>query len=318
MVLHTIFTGPVHSLLTSLSQTLPLSTPAPVTSSSHLPFVRFARSKKPSHQHLLSDFREACQNIWKKQASALSLQWKDIRPPRTKAEGDEGEENTEDEDEEDDDFDDEFSDLEDDVAAKGSTAHGKVPSSGGGGGRKKEEEDTKELKSIQTGEFFDSLTTNPPASASASTSAAPGTSTSGTSTGGNPSQLQPSEFLVSQKGPQWEPPKQVVKRIIRKIKPDGSETIEVRFIVSDVEVSRVQAKNGGNQSTKRKNVTQAPTHEFEDLFEDEKSEAHALKLNIGKMKNKVSTSFSSTLLMKISLSLPTTLHPLATVSSRWW
>ena len=209
----------------------------------------------------MSDFREACQKLWKSQASTLSIQWKDLQPPGT-------EEEDEDEDlSDEDDFDDEFSDFDEDVAAKGST----TPSSSGGKGRKKEEEDTKELKSIQTGEFFDSLTTN---------TILPGAPV-------NPP-LQPSEFLVSQTGPQWEPPKQVVKRITRKIKPDGSETIEVRFIVSDVEVSRVQGKKEG--ATKRKSTVQALTREFEDLFEDERSEANALKLNIGKMKNKVDSS----------------------------
>lgn len=183
----------------------------------------------------------------------MSVQWKDIL-------------NTiqEDENSDDDDFDDEFSDLEDDIAPSSSNAPGIVNTSNKG--RKKEEEDTKELKSLKTGEFFDSLKPN-----------------------SNPTpQLQQSEFVIS-KGIQWEAPKQVVKRITRKIKPDGSETIEVRFIVSEVEVSRVLSKMDSQQTTntKKKNSQQNHLNETEDLFEDEKSEAHALKLNIGKMKNKV-------------------------------
>jgi hypothetical protein len=221
---------------------------------------------------------------------ALSLQWKDIQPLGTEEKEDDDCNSEEDDDE----FDDEFSDLEEDVP---STAHGIVPSSSGGRGRggrggrgeggrgrgrggrgsKKEAEDTKELKSIQTGEFFDSLTNNTPASAASS-------SASFTS---HPPQLQPSEFLVNQNGPPWKPPKQVVKRIIRKIKRDGSETIEVRFIVSDVEVRRVQAKKEANQSSnKRKDVVQAPRNDCEDLFEDARSDENALKLNIGEMKDK--------------------------------
>lgn len=169
--------------------------------------------------------------------------------------------------------------MEDDVAPTSSTAPGIVPgasgsSSGSGNtkGRKKEEEDNKELKSLKTGEFFDSLKPNH--------GSLPVTTP----------QVQPSEFVVSQ-GIQWVPPKQVVKRITRKIKLDGSETIEVRFIVSDVEVSRVLSKNGGNQtSAKKKTVNQKHMIENEDLFEDEKSDAHSLRLNIGKMKTKVGFS----------------------------
>jgi hypothetical protein len=219
---------------------------------------------------LLSNFREACQSIWKKQIAALSIQWNDL-----------GRGGEDDEDDSDDNFDDEFSDLEEDVAPSGSNAPGIVNHPAGNGrGKKKEEEDTKELKSLKTGEFFDSLTIAPPSSNSVTTTATT-----------NAQQLQPSEFLVSNKGTQWEPPKQVVKRITRKIKPDGSETIEVRFIVSDVEVNRVQALTNENQTAstiRRKNPLQAlPSQEAEDLFEDEKSEAQALKLNIGKMKHKV-------------------------------
>jgi hypothetical protein len=232
---------------------------------------RFARTKKPSVQKLLIDFRLHCQAIWEKQFDALSIQWDDLAAGR----GDEDEDDIDDMFDEE--FDGDFDDLEDSVATKSSNAPGNSSASNGKG-KKKEEEDNKELKSLKTGEFFDSLTPAPAAApSSTSTSVA--------------SQLQPSEFLVSNQGVQWEPPRQVVKRITRKIKPDGSETIEVRFIVSDVEVNRVLALPGDTATAARRKPPAAkqtlPSNGLGDLFEDEKSEAQALKLNIGKMKNKV-------------------------------
>ena len=101
------------------------------------------------------------------------------------------------------------------------------------------------------------------------------------------------EFQVSGDKTKWEPPKQVVKRITKRIKPDGTETIEVRFIVSEMEEQRVQnttskTSNSNQATTRRKNPTQTTNHNDEELFEPDMTESSNIRISIGAMKRKVS------------------------------
>ena len=209
----------------------------------------------------------------------MSLQWKDIQNNFVEEEDD-----VMSDDEEDDNFDD-LENLGDEISHRNENETGTTKSQTGGRGRKKEDEEAKELKSIQTSHFFDdpiplnTTNTNPDSK-----------------TGLEANQ---SEFLLANNKVQWEPPKQVVKRITRKIASDGTETIEVRFIVSETEVHRVMGTqkstiSNTNQSNPRKK-TSSHANEGEEIFEEERAESHSLKINLGKIKTKV--TFNITIIL---------------------
>lgn len=88
------------------------------------------------------------------------------------------------------------------------------------------------------------------------------------------------------------PPERVVKRIRTVIKPDGTEVVEVRFIVSANEVRRVlreqSKKSSVHSRVSTSNGGARPLDEhLGDTFEDDTGEEHGLKLKLGRMKEKV-------------------------------
>ena len=98
-------------------------------------------------------FKEDCEKIWKKQVAALSIEWDNIQSSSK-----ENDAVTKDDDDDDESDLSDFSDFEDEVGGPASSAA--VVSGAGSRKKKKEGEDTKELKSLKTGEFFDSITPN--------------------------------------------------------------------------------------------------------------------------------------------------------------
>ena len=175
------------------------------------------------------------------------------------------------------DFDTDLSDVEEEVAAA-QEAKAKAGSQGRSGpGRKKADADDSELQSLRTGAFFEGLEASGTATGAA---AAPG----GFSIG-NESEIAAVRFT---------PPERVVKRITTTIKPDGTQVVEVRFIVSSVEVRRVLREQGRRSSTARIPANGGPGmstgregDDMGDIFEDDAEEA-GLRLKFGRMKHKAS------------------------------
>lgn len=177
---------------------------------------RFARDSKQSHQSQFTEYHNKCTTIWNRQVEALS----NPEEPPDEEEIDEDEEMDED---------DLADSLENELeAAQLTTQRNTVMNS------KKsnpmdliaaESDDKRELESLG------SLFGNKKSAAKPSVRiAAPvgGRADTGSA------DAQQETFTLSHR------PEKVVKRIVRTIKPDGTELVEVRFIVSESEVLRVE------------------------------------------------------------------------------
>jgi hypothetical protein len=159
-------------------------------------------------------------------------------------------------------------------------------------GRKKADQESKELRNL--------LDTTPDLAKGAAAS------TTGTASAGTEAYSRGVEFDVgatsreeSAARSRWTAPQRVVKRITRTIKPNGTEIIEVRFIVSDAEVARVEqekakpTRRGVSEGAGRRKST---GFDDQDLFQDEHD--NGLKIKVGFLKSKVRAAFPIVILFE--------------------
>ncbi len=190
-----------------------------------------------------------------------------------------GEDEDESESEVSDDNDDmsDLSDVEEEMAAD---QDAKAKSSSGkhkGPGRRKANADDSELQSMKTGDFWEN--------------GSAGDETCAAFSIGNDSEIPVLSFT---------PPDQVVKRITTTIKPDGTQIIEVKYILKKSEVKRVQRESSKRSSTAssldylcaegggvRKRRGGGGDDDAPSLFQEEAGEENSLRIKFGRMKNKV-------------------------------
>lgn len=199
---------------------------------------RYARGQKAlgSMKDTHEGYKEACNRIWSRQAAALSSE----QPPDDDDDNDEMEDDSDDELEGDLEKELEQRDAREEASGSSMT---KSSSSGVLSGSslssrqlasRVEAEDKRALLELQS--KLDTVGSSATSKASGSTPSLKPKFTSGQS--GSPA--LGTAALKASMSSTWRPPSRVVKQITRLVKTDGSEVVEVRFIVSEAEVARVE------------------------------------------------------------------------------
>jgi hypothetical protein len=89
----------------------------------------------------------------------------------------------------------------------------------------------------------------------------------------------------------FSPPERVVKKITTIIKPDGTEVVEVRFVVSAVEVRRVLKEQTRRASASALQQSKGSGRSVEEHLGEtfEEDVGDSLRLNIRRLKDEVGT-----------------------------
>jgi hypothetical protein len=223
---------------------------------------RYARAPKQTTESQAYSYRERCLKIWKYQAGALSTNWESLN--------NEGAEDNSDSD--DDSVEINGSDIENEIEKEGEIAqqaNAKASSSSqnkSGPGRRKAEEsssgtDMNDLRDILT------TTTTAPLGHFA---------------------MEGGAAVAAVK---FSPPERVVKKITTIIKPDGTEVVEVRFVVSAVEVRRVLKEQTRRASASALQQSKGSGRSVEEHLGEtfEEDVGDSLRLNIRRLKDEVGT-----------------------------
>jgi hypothetical protein len=213
---------------------------------------RYARAPKQTTESQAYSYRERCLKIWKNQAGALSATWGSLN--------NEGAEDNSDSD--DDSVEINESDFENEDKAKASSSS----QNKSGPGRRKAEEsssgtDMNDLRDILT------TTTTAPLGHFA---------------------MEGGAAVAAVK---FSPPERVVKKITTIIKPDGTEVVEVRFVVSAVEVRRVLKEQTRRASASALQQSKGSGRSVEEHLGEtfEEDVGDSLRLNIRRLKDEVGT-----------------------------
>lgn len=244
---------------------------------------RFARDSRQTHQSQFTEYNNKCVTIWNRQVEALS----NPVEPAEDEDNDDNEETGED---------DLADSLENELEEAQSSSRQSMSSS-----NKKslnpydimaaESEDKKELESM----FGDNMFGKNNSGGGARGGSKPSVVVSAGATGeAQTKEATQGNFTLTYR------PDKVVKRITRTIKPDGTEIVEVRFIVSDSEVVRVErdqrrragslrhSSNNLATSLKSRGQKNKLHHRHDDHEFDEYEDPGGTVLKLGKLSKSVS------------------------------